>query len=112
MPSILLANISGGQNLFSGNYWSGRLTAVGGVQLKLDKTASGNAYVGLSGGTTITSGTPAGISGGLLDGMVMYPGEGYFIPKMGLGTISGSWGVWVQCDAAVSGQGRLFYENY
>ena len=126
MASTLLGNpiASGAQLLFSGNPFSGRPWPVGGVQLRLDKTASGNAYIY---STQVLSGEyqiyPAGTiptyisggmflsGGGLADGMIMYPGDGLFIPKSFAG-ISGQIQIAAICDAACSGQARLWYEIY
>lgn len=114
MPSIILGNplASGPQQIVSGNYWSGRAGPVGGIQLVLYPDASGLAYVGLSGGTTMRSGGFF-LSGtlGRLDGMPLSPGVPYFIPKMALGR-SGSFNVWVWADAACSGQARLGWEAF
>ncbi len=73
MPSALLGFLSGGNNLLSGNYFSGQGVPhpVGGVQLRADKSNSGSIYVTLSGGVTITSGglTASGFpnTSGLMD---------------------------------------------
>jgi hypothetical protein len=104
MPSLLINNASGGQLVISGAQYSGRLVPTGGVQLRLDPLASGAAYIGLSGGMTVRS-------GGLLDGMVLNPGDGHFVPKIGYG-FSGNPQIRVLADAAVSGQGLLFWEIY
>lgn len=109
MPSILLGNQSGGQILVSGNPWSGSIRPQGGVQLRLARNASGNAYIGLSGGVTISSGGFLQSGGGLLDGMIMGPGDSYFIPRIGTG-VSGAFSIYAAGDAAVSGQGRLYWE--
>lgn len=118
MPSLILGNTAGGQNILSGSaLWSGIGTPhpVGGVQLKLHPNASGNAYVALSGGMNINSGGVLGISGtylsGLLDGMFLAPGDSYFIPKLGIG-LSGAPVVFVACDAAASGQARMYFEAF
>lgn len=114
MPSTLLTAASGSPfPLFSGNLWSGQGTPhpIGGVQLTLSPTASGNAYVSLSGGGTVNSGGMFLSGGGLLDGMVMTPGAGYFIPKIGCG-VSGTLQIYATCDAAGSGQSRLFWECF
>lgn len=114
MPSIILGNTSGGQNILSGSYYSGNLVPIGEVRLKLALTSSGNCYVGLSGGVTANSGTLAasgGASSGLLDGMLMFPGDSYNIPKIGYGR-SGQPQLYVVCDAAASGQARLYWQIY
>lgn len=120
MPSVIVGGASGGQNILSGAMFSGRIAPIGGVQLRWDRTASGNLYVGLSGGVTRTSGGVLGVSGtylsGQMDGMVLYPGDPYFIPKLGTGGntsfTSGGPSIWVTPDAAASGQGRLFWQVY
>ena len=127
MPSILLTahtTVSGGYNLISGTaFWSGKpWPPTGGVQLKLSSQASGNAYVGLSGGVTIGSGGLAALSGaylsGFLDGMELGPGQALFIPRIALGSsggligASGGPGIFVACDPTCSGQARLFWEAF
>lgn len=113
MPSILIGNplASGPQIIVSGNPWSGHITPVGGVQLRWDKNASGNCYIGLSGAMTVTSGGMFLSGGGLLDGMQISPGDAYWIPRIGTG-ISGSISIYAGCDATASGQGRLYYEIF
>lgn len=115
MPSFLIGNRPGGDVILSGqNYGSGgvRLPRTG-VQLRLDRAASGNAYVGLSGNLTINSGMISVVSGGpnsgLLDGMEMGPGDAYFIPAAAFPS-SGTFNVFASCDAACSGQARLFFD--
>ncbi len=114
MPSTLLGNplASGAQIIVSGNVFSGRVGVVGGVQLRLSNQASGNAYIGLSGAITRTSGGFY-LSGtlGLLDGVELGPGDSYFIPKIAF-QISGTINVYAQADATCSGQSRLFWEVY
>lgn len=127
MPSQLIGVISGGQNLLSGNYFSGlgAFHPVGGLQLRADKSNSGNIYVALSGGVTINSGviSNAGVtSGGFMDGFPLAPGDSYFIPKIafiqssggGLSgtTGSGTPGIFVACDSACSGTARVNYEAF
>ncbi len=121
MPSIQLSNQSGGQPLWSGNPYSGKIIPVGGIQLVWDKSASGNVYVALSGKMTINSG---GFNGGglpdgsgMMDGIPIFPGGTYYVPKLGTGlsgtagVSSGYPGVRVMCDDAASGN-RLWYEVY
>ena len=111
MPSVILGNplASGAQIVVSGNVFSGRLAPVGGVQLAWDRNASGNVYIGLSGGMTVNSGGMFLSGGGLLDGMQVGPGGVYFIPKIALAT-SGAVTIYAQCDAACSGVSRLYWE--
>lgn len=114
MPSVLIGNplASGPQILISGCFWSGRQAVPqGGIQLRLSPDASGNVYVGLSGGTTMMSGGMFLSGGGRLDGMIMAPGDPYFIPRAAFG-VSGTINVYVRHDAAASGQGRMFYEIF
>ena len=114
MPSFLISNRSGGDTLWSGALYSGSPAPVGGIQLYLDPSASGNAYIGLSGGMTIRSGGlwGSGALGGMLDGMLVPPGGNYFIPKEGLVKLSGNVNVYVSADAAASGQARLYFEVF
>ena len=113
MPSIVLGIplLSGPQLVISGNPWSGQIRPQGGVQFRLHPNASGNAYLGLSGGMTFTSGGMSLSGGGTLDGVLVAPGNAYFLPKIGF-TISGSFPVYAWHDAAASGQARLFWEIY
>lgn len=115
MPSTLLGYpyASGPQPLISGCPWSGlRPIPVGNLVLKLDKNASGYAYVGLSGATTLTSGGFFLSGGGLLDGVQMAPGDTYTIPREALYLNSGRLNVFIRSDQACSGQGRLFWEAF
>src|SRR5574338_624182 len=101
MPSTLLTRASGSPfPLVSGNFWSGQGTPhpVGSVLLKLDPSASGNAYIALSGGATVTSGGFFLSGGGITDGMLLKPGESYQIPKLALTPISGVFNVYATCD--------------
>lgn len=113
MPSVLLGFLSGGVDLLSGNYWSGRgLVPWAGVQLRAGSLNSGYVYVALSGGMTVTSGglgSGAFNSGGLMDGMQLAPGDAYFVPRLAVGP-SGNPNLYALPDAACSGQARLFYE--
>ena len=112
MPSVLLGLQSGGENLFSGGTWSGyNVEPLSAIVLRLDRTASGNVYVGLSGGVTITSGGFYLSGGGLLDGIPLYPGDVYEIPRLGAG-LSGNPQVYFTSVAAASGQSRLCYYFY
>jgi hypothetical protein len=127
LPSVILGNplASGGQQLISGNPWSGQsLEPVGGIQLKLDKTASGNAYICLSGagihpgsgGQTLGSGgmfLSGFLSSGLMDGVQIGPGEGYFIPALVVKRqLSGNIQIGALVDQAGSGQARLYWEAF
>lgn len=111
MPSLILGNRSGGENILSGNTFSGHiLSPIGGVTLRLAATASGNIYVGMSGGVTINSGgvAPNHLSG-MLDGVLVPPGGTWVVPKAFLGP-SGFPQIFIATDPAASGQARLYYE--
>ncbi|MDE2095649.1 MAG: hypothetical protein KGL39_00200 [Patescibacteria group bacterium] len=117
MPSLLLSNASGGQQIISGAFYSGAIVPIGSVLLRLDTTALGNAYVGLSGNITITSGQLASsgqpnAGSGLLDGMLVRPGETYTIPRLGFGRSSGIPSIYVATDAVASGQARMYWEIF
>ncbi len=112
MPSLLLGNQSGGQLIYSGAVYSGFPAPVGGVQLRWAANASGNAYVALSGNMHITSGNlnSSGLPcSGYLDGMLLTPGDSYFVPKIGVG-YSGMPSIYAMVDAPASGQGRMYFE--
>lgn len=124
MPSTIVGNFSGGVLLVSGNILSGTPFDLGndyygahgfmgGIQLKLSKNAPGPVYVGLpnpyyeSGiSTTLNSGGSLA-SGGLRDGMELFPGEDFFVGRSRLG--SGYQSIRIVMEAAHSG-GRLFWE--
>jgi hypothetical protein len=117
MPSVILGNASGGQQILSGfgPLWSGKLgnPTIGGCQLRLDITG-GRAYVALSGGVTITSGgltSNIPNTSGIFDGLPMSSGDAMFIPKLGIGP-SGLPQIFVATDAASSGVGRMYFEIY
>ncbi len=125
MPSILVVFSSGnlnsgapgGTNILSGNYWSGQGAQhpYAGVRLATPATNSGNLYIGLSGGMTVTSGglntSGAANSSGGMDGMVLPPNTVYFVPRLAFGT-SGTPRIFVQPDAACSGQARIHWEVF
>lgn len=114
MASTILGNplASGAQLLVSGCYWSGsNPIPTGGVQLYLDETASGNAYVAFSGNMTFLSGGMFLSGGGLDDGMKLRPGTGYFIPRLATGN-SGQLAMYVRHDPACSGQARLWFQVF
>lgn len=127
MPSIVLGNpfLSGAVSVISGNPWSGQLPPLkGGVQL-FWTSSGGNCYIGFSGGgpplsggfMTINSGTmilSGGIASGMLDGMCLTPGMGYWIdrtqvPAVG-NTMSGIFNIFAICDPQASGIGRLYFD--
>ncbi len=114
MPSVLLTGQSGGMPLISGTLGSGYLQLPqAGIQLVLDQNASGRAYVGLSGGVTVNSGSYPLSGGGGMDGMPMSPGAGLWIPRGAIRRASGNaLGVTIACDPACSGQARMFWEAY
>lgn len=111
MPSILIGQSGGPQLVLSGWPYSGHPVPVGNVYFKLAKNASGAIYLGMSGGTTLNSGSLMLSGGGLLDGMQVNPGEVYEIPRIGTG-LSGNLSVWAWWDAACSGQARLYWELF
>lgn len=106
MPSFLLSRL-GYDQLISGNYFSGQgAKPVYGVQLHLDRTASGSAFIALSGGATFNSGHSP-LSGVSADaGLVLAPGQSFFVPKALCGP-SGNLALFGTTDAAGSGQARL-----
>ncbi len=110
MPSVLVGNplASGPQIIVSGNPWSGVISPVGEIRLKLDVTSSGNVYIGYSGNLTSTSGGMF-LSGGFTDGMVLHPGNTYSVPRLKTG-LSGNFSIFARHDAACSGQGRLWFD--
>jgi hypothetical protein len=138
MPSQLLALLSGAPYtpLISGNPWSGRPNPIGGIQVRASPINSGSIYISLSGafvfsgvvglmpasgGPTINSGTFAlsgsAISGygGNMDGMVLAPGDSYYIPHIAIlnqGVNSGVYQLCVSCDSTCSGQARVFWEGF
>ena len=115
MPSMLLggpgSTTSGGICLVSGAQYSGSIVPVGGIQLRIDKNASGNVYIGFSGGITVASGGFRLSGGGNLDGVQFGAGDSYFIPRLGTG-MSGFPSVYVSTDAVGSGQTRIYWELY
>ena len=122
MPSLILANpvASGAQTVISGNPWSGRPSPIGGIQFRW-VSSGGNCYIGMSGGgpplsgnfMTRTSGGMflSGSLGGYMDGMLMAPGDSYFMPKSAI-ALSGNFNMFAIVDPAASGVGRLFFEIY
>lgn len=114
MPSTVLGNplASGPQIVVSGWPWSGNpASPVGGVLFRLSYEASGRVYIGLSGNLTLNSGGMLLSGGGFTDGMVLGPGDDYFIPRLATG-LSGNLSVYARHDAACSGQARLHYEIF
>lgn len=117
MPSFILGQppSSGAQIIYSGNPYSGHnFPGTGkfpqtGVQLRLHPNASGNVYVGLSGNMTTNSGGFFLSGGGQNDGMIMGPGDSYFVPSLGCGQ-SGNLSLYFTFDVACSGQARMYYE--
>src|SRR5688572_465859 len=104
MPSLIVGNpvASGPQQLVIGNPYSGQIRPVGSIYLKLAREASGSVYIGLSGGTTLTSGgmfLSGGANSGGLDGVQMGPGDSYTIPRIGTGA-SGTFTLYIRHDVA------------
>ncbi len=135
MPSMVMGFVAGSgfTPLVSGNPWSGQLEPVGGIQFYAAPTNSGAIYLSLSGGNffsgqagqLVTSGGPTINSGsmylsggaysGNMDGFPIFPGGGFFVPKLGLtntGPTSGTIGLCVGCDTACSGLGRLYWITF
>ncbi|RJQ26423.1 hypothetical protein C4577_03665 [Candidatus Parcubacteria bacterium] len=114
MPSAILISQSGGVGLISGNIFSGTPWPLGGVQLQYNASGPGPIYVGLpspisaTGAVTIKSG--GGLSsGGLADGVEIYPGQPYFVSKARL--VSGIETIRVGVPAASSGA-RVDWEYF
>lgn len=107
LPSFLFGGRSGGDLLVSGNPFSGLPQVyAGGIQLRVDRNASGNLYLGFSGGVTINSGGFFLSGGGLNDGMQLGPGDAFLVPPSVLGP-SGSFNIYFGGDPAASGFARL-----
>jgi hypothetical protein len=106
MPGAIVTNASGGQNLLSGNYWSGQgwPVPVGGVQVVPGPSNSGNLWIGMSGGVTVNSGGP-------MDGVPVKPGQAWFVPRVHLFQGSGSPQLWVACEPSTSGFNSVFFEG-
>lgn len=113
MPSVVIGQGSGPQQIISGNPWSGQQKMPRtGVQLRLARNASGEVYVGLSGGVTANSGGSfASGASGMLDGFPLGPGDSYFVPAYAFG-VSGTYNLFARWEAAASGQARLYYEAF
>ena len=121
MPSCIIDNsASGGQLIISGNFWSGKLLPVGGVNFVADPNNSGLIYIGFSGGLTVRSGNyplSGGIYSGANDGCPVKPGNTYFVPAIAFGNRggfnSGQPNMYAACDAAASGGfARLFFDTF
>lgn len=113
MASFLVGypDASGAMPVISGNPWSGDIGVQGKVLLKLDRTSSGNVYIGFSGGIQRTSGGAVpNVNSGLLDGYCMHPGDTLEVPRLVINT-SGTFNIFLRHDAACSGQGRLYFEK-
>ena len=114
MPSFVIGCRSGGDQVLSGCSWSGQLAKPqGGIRLKVERstTFSGNIYIGLSGGVTITSGLHFLSGTGNMDGYPIGPGDELFIPRSATG-LSGTINVFATTLATGSGIARLYYEVY
>jgi hypothetical protein len=126
MPSVVIGQpvLSGAAVVISGNPWSGHFTPVGSIMFRW-VSSGGNVYLALSGGgpplsgnfMTINSGGFAlsgGCLSGMLDGILIAPGDTYTIPKIALpttGPSSGSINVFALNDNSSSG-GRLYFESF
>jgi hypothetical protein len=116
MPSVLIGQplASGSQPLVSGNPWSGTRIPIGGITMRWGGPA--NAYVTLSGGPPLSGpdlhigsgGMFLSGTSGLMDGFPLSSGESLFVPKALL--ISGQFNIYIGCDAAASGIGRMWWE--
>ena len=115
MPSLLLSAASGSPfPIVSGGFFSGDVypSPYATMNLRLDRSASGSAYICLSGGCTINSGGFYQSGGGALDGYQLGPGQEMIIPRLVFLSVSGFVPIYAGCDAACSGQARLYYQNY
>lgn len=116
MPSVLLTAASGAPFIvYSGGLpFSGRpvMFPYSFVNLKYANTASGNAYVSYTSGGpfAVNSGGAFPNGSGLYDAMMLAPGERYQIPRLVF--ISGILNIFATCDAAASGQGRLYFDVF
>jgi hypothetical protein len=111
MPSLLLTAASGAPfPLVSGNLWSGQgFKPYSQVRLYLDRSASGNAYISTSGNATVTSGGFL-LSGQNQDAMALAPAGRLEYPRLVF--VSGQLNLFATCDAAASGQARLYFEIF
>ncbi len=125
MPSVVIGQpaASGAQLIISGNPWSGHLVPYSYLQLRW-VSSGGNVYVAfsgfgppLSGGfMTINSGAmilSGGAASGMLDGLLISPGDCYSIPAAAItnkGATSGAFNLVANCDVQASGVGRLYFE--
>lgn len=124
MPSLLLGNplASGGQDVLGANPFSGLNNPIlpyAGIRFTLDISASGSAYIALSGagihpgsgGQTFNSGGFVLSGGGNMDGMQLRPGTSLFIPSLFFKNAgSGMFNIGALVDPAGSGQARLYWE--
>lgn len=113
MPSCQITGVvSGGFPLVGSNIYSGTTYPVGGIQLQYANSGIGPIYIGLpplsGSAVTIPSGGALS-SGGLADGMELFPGGTYFVPKLRL--TSGIETIRVAAPAAASGT-KLFWEVF
>lgn len=113
MPSVILASVSGGQNILSGAYPLFQPpNPLGSILVKADVRNSGFIYMGFSGGVTVTSGTfvLSGITGGMLDGMQIAPGQAVTVQKCTWTQTSGTINIFMAPDAACSGHARVYWQ--
>lgn len=115
MPSFLVGNplLSGPQIITSGWPYSGSKAnyPIGYVQIRVHPNASGNVYIGYSGGMTLNSGGMFLSGGGINDGMLLGPGDAFAVPRIATGQ-SGNLSIYFRHDEAASGQARIYYELY
>ena len=107
MPSQLIQNTSGGDLVYSG--YIGQGYPHRGVELALSPGSLGNAYFGLSGGITVNSGTA---TPSVTDGEVIQPGGVRFVPFPDDKQNVRLFNIYMSCDAACSGQARVYYNAY
>lgn len=114
MPSFLVGKpvLSGPDVMVSGWAWSGKASyPVGYVQIRTHPNSSGNIFLGYSGGMTMNSGGLFLSGGGLLDGMLLAPGDAFAVPRLATGQ-SGNLSIYFRGEAATSGQARVFWEIF
>lgn len=109
---MILASVSGGQNITSGVYaaqFSGTPYPWGSILVKADARNSGYVYMGFSGGVTVMSGTflLSGGTTGAMDGVQIGPGQAVTVQKCIWNQTPGQINIFVAPDANCSGQARV-----